>query len=113
MKLGRLCLNCPETTDPVEFLKWFLSVADLKTFLANRVPKVSPEVSLSNACALRIFRIDHAFKEPFATSKHNNLAKNVNAAYHKIGNYDLMQKYLLVQAFHCYDDTEQLGVLFW
>ena len=26
MKLLRLCLQCPDTTDPVQFLKWFLYI---------------------------------------------------------------------------------------
>ena len=26
MKLVRLCLQCPDTTDPVQFLKWFLFI---------------------------------------------------------------------------------------
>ena len=58
MKLIRLCLQCPDTTDPVQFLKWFLYIGtcyfrldffeiillvDLKSFLSNRIPSKSPE----------------------------------------------------------------------
>ena len=43
MKLARVCLGCPETTDPVEFLKWFLSISNIEKILKNRIPTKSPE----------------------------------------------------------------------
>ena len=43
MKLARVCLGCPDTTDPVEFLKWFLSISNIEKILKNRIPTKSPE----------------------------------------------------------------------
>merc|ERR1711935_60259 len=57
MKLGRLCMHCPDTTDPIQFAKWFLFIVDLKNFLANRVPAPSPPTIRVKSGAI-VARID-------------------------------------------------------
>ena len=40
MKLGRLCMHCPDTTDPIQFAKWFLFIGKLAEIGPIRMERI-------------------------------------------------------------------------